>query len=72
MELPTKVRIYSQILGLSGNPGTLMGIRDEGYYELHIPSKEGEVHVVLLPVAQTGLIVAEPEPRVEPLVGVER
>ncbi len=72
MELPTKVRVYSQMLGLSGNPGTLMGVRPEGFYELHIANKEGEVHVVLLPIAQTGLIFFEPEPRVESIGDVER
>jgi len=72
MELPTKVRVYSQMLGLSGNPATLMGIRPEGYYELQIANKEGEIHVVLLPIAQTGLIFAEPEPRIETISGVER
>lgn len=71
MELPTKVGVYNQILSLSNNPGTLVGIRPEGYYELQIANK-GKIHVVLLPVAQTALVFAEPEPEVETVPDVER
>ena len=72
MELPTKVRVYNQIMALSGNPGTLVGVRAEGYYELQIANKEGEIHVVLLPISQTGLLFFDPEPEIEPVIDVER
>lgn len=71
MELPAKVGVYNQLLGLSNNPGTLVGIRPEGYFELHIANK-GRIHVVLLPIAETALVFAEPEPEVEPVAGIER
>jgi len=63
MELPSKVLVYSQILGLSGTAGTLVDIRPEGCFELRLTS-QGKLHAVLLPVTQTGIVLAEPEPEV--------
>jgi hypothetical protein len=71
MELPSKVLVYSQILGLSGTSGTLIDIRPEGCFELRLTS-QGKLHSVLLPVAQTGLVFAEPEPEVVPVENIER
>ncbi|MBZ5588656.1 MAG: hypothetical protein LAO05_08835 [Acidobacteriia bacterium] len=71
MELPSKVLVYSQILGLSGTSGTLIDIRPEGCFELRLTS-QGKLHSVLLPVAQTGLVFAEPEPEVVPVDDIER
>jgi hypothetical protein len=71
MELPSKVLVYSQILGLSGTAGTLVDIRDEGCYELRLTS-QGKLHLVLLPIAQTGLVFAEAEPEVVPVESIER
>jgi hypothetical protein len=71
MELPSKVLVYSQILGLAGTPGTLIDIRSEGCYELRLTS-QGKLHSVLLPISQTGLVFAEPEPDVEPETDIER
>ena len=71
MELPSKVLVYSQILGLSGTSGTLIDIRPEGCFELRLTS-QGKLHSVLLPVAQTGLVFAEPEPEVLPVDNIER
>ncbi|HNX49239.1 MAG TPA: hypothetical protein PLS53_05100 [Thermoanaerobaculaceae bacterium] len=71
MELPAKVMVYSQILGLSGTQGTLVTIRPDGCYELRLLS-QGRTHLVLLPVDQTGIVFAEPEPEVPPEMGIER
>jgi len=71
MELPSKVLVYSQILGLSGTSGTLIDIRPEGCYEVRLTS-QGKLHSVLLPIAQTGLVFAEPEPEVIPVENIER
>ncbi|MFH1177574.1 MAG: hypothetical protein V1750_09230 [Acidobacteriota bacterium] len=71
MELPAKVQIYSQILSLSGALGTLMAVRPEGYYELHLPS-QGKEHTVFLPVTQTGIAFVEAELEVIPTPDVER
>ena len=71
MELPAKVLVHSQILGLSGTPGILVAIRSDGSYELRLVS-QGRTHTVLLPIGAVGLIFAEPEPEV-PLEGeIER
>ena len=71
MELPTKVKVYSQILGLSGLDGTLVALRPEGCYELRLVS-QGKLHLVLLPIDQTGIVFAEPEPEVMPESDIER
>jgi hypothetical protein len=71
MELPSKVLVYSQILNLSATPGTLLHARPEGYYELTLTS-QGKLHAVLLPIAQTGIVFAEPEPEVIPAADIER
>jgi hypothetical protein len=71
MELPSKVLVYSQIMGLSGMAGTLVAIRPEGCYELRLTS-QGKLHSVLLPVGQTGIVFAEPEPEVMAEENIER
>jgi hypothetical protein len=71
MELPSKVLVYSQILDLKGMAGTLVDIRPEGCYELRLTS-QGKLHSVLLPVGQTGLVFAEPEPEVMAEENIER
>jgi hypothetical protein len=71
MELPTKVLVYSQILSLSGVAGTLVAIRPEGCYELRLVS-QGKLHLVLLPITETGIVFAEPEPEVMPESDIER
>jgi len=71
MDLPTKVFVYSSLLNLSGAAGTLMAIRSEGCYELRLTS-QGKLHAVLLPVSQTGIVVAEPEPEFGSDLEVER
>jgi hypothetical protein len=71
MELPTKVMVYSQLLNLSGTQGTLVAVRPEGCFELRLVS-QGKTHVVLLPIGQTGLVFAEPEPEVIPEAAIER
>ena len=71
MELPSKVLVYSQILGLSGTAGTLVDIRPEGCFELRLTS-QGKLHAVLLPVTQTGIVFAEAEPEVMLEDSIER
>lgn len=71
MELPAKVLVHSQILGLSGTPGTLVAIRPDGCYEFRLVS-QGRTHTVLLPVGAVGIIFAEPEPDVPPEGEIER
>jgi len=71
MELPAKVLVYSQLLNLNGTAGTLVDVRGGGSYELRLVS-QGKVHAVLLPVAGTGLVFADPEPEVQEVSNIER
>ncbi len=71
MELPSKVLVYTQIMEQSPIAGTLVDIRPEGCYELRLAS-QGKLHQVLLPISQTGIVFAEPEPDVIPEENIER
>lgn len=61
MEVPSEVLVHNQLVGLKGNAGRLLGISDQGYYELNL-SFGSNVHRVLLPIAGTALIAQEAEP----------
>ncbi len=68
MEVPNEVLVHNQLMGLKGNAGRLLGISEQGYYEINL-TFGSNVHRVLLPIAGTVLIAREAEP---PLVeGVE-
>jgi hypothetical protein len=71
MEVPAKVMVYNQLLGISGTHGLLVAVRREGMYELHLPS-QGRIHSVLLPIAQTALVWVEPETETPPERNIER
>ena len=71
MDVPAKVMVYNQLLSLSGTQGLLVTVRQEGCYELQLPS-QGKVHTVLLPIAQTALVYAEAEPEAAPEIDIER
>lgn len=61
MELPSEVLIHNDLMGLKGTAGTLLGIRDRGYYEVNLRFG-GNTHRVLLPIDRTVLIAKNPEP----------
>jgi len=71
MELPSKVFIYCGIMNLNQAPGTLVAAHPEGYYEVRL-SSQGKSHAVLLPVAATCVVIAEPEPEFEMAAEIER
>jgi hypothetical protein len=60
MELPAEVLIHNETVGIKGSKGTLLTISPHGYYEANVRFGE-RVHRVLLPIADTALIAAEPE-----------
>ena len=60
MELPAEVRVHNELLGMKGQPARLLQIGREGYYELRCVFGERQ-HRVLLPVAGTVIIGAQPE-----------
>lgn len=71
MEMPAEVLIHSELMGLKGNRGTLLSVSREGYYEVNLKFGD-KIHRVMLPVARTVLIQAEPEPPPAEGVDIER
>lgn len=70
MELPAKVLIHNQLLGLKGGRGTLLRISTEGYYELNLTFGQ-QPHRVLLPIKDTVIIHQEPEAVISPELAVD-
>jgi len=72
MELPAEVRVHNELLGLKGASARLLQVSSDGYYELRLSFGENQ-HRVLLPVATTVVIAAQPETQTEGVVSeVER
>ena len=63
MEIPAKVMIHNQVLGVKGQAGTLVSVDEGGFYEVHMPLG-GASHKILFPIAETVLIFAEPNPEI--------
>jgi len=61
VELPAEVLIHNDLLGLKRSKARLLTIAREGYYELNLNFGD-RLHRVLLPVRNTVVIGAEPEP----------
>ena len=66
MELPADVMVHNELVGMKGNPGSLLAVSDHGFYELNC-SFGDKVHRILLPIASTVLIAREPESQFEDL-----
>ena len=64
MEIPGKVSVYCPLIDAKGTAATLVAILPQGYYQVEVAIK-GNRHMMLLPVAQTAIYFAEPEPEVE-------
>jgi len=60
MEPPVEVLIHSELLGVKGREGTLLGINPSGYYEVTMIFGD-RLHRMLLPIAATALISRDPE-----------
>ena len=71
MEIPSKVAISSRILELKNQPGTLIAINDNGFYEIVMVS-QGRSHVVLFPIADTAIVFNEALPSTAADFEVER
>jgi len=65
------IKIYSDVLGAKGAKARFVKVWPEGYYEVRLESG-GKLFTTLLPIAQTVILAAEPEPEVESLDVVER
>ncbi len=70
MELPAKVLIHNELLGIKGSRGTLLAISDIGYFEVRLKFGDKR-HRVLLPIGETVVILQEPEEQAE-TIDIER
>jgi hypothetical protein len=71
VDLPVKVIIFCPTLELKNKPGRLMAISPQGYYEIWLDFADRN-HAVLLPIAGTALVVAEPNTATQQLPEIER
>ncbi|MDX1630732.1 MAG: hypothetical protein R3234_02635 [Thermoanaerobaculia bacterium] len=71
MEIPTEVLIHNELLGIKGGRGRLLDVSPHGYYEVNLKFGD-KIHRILLPIARTVLIQAEPEETAGPSLEVER
>lgn len=71
MDLPTKVQLHNQLLGMKGAQGALIMVHPEGFYEVKCVFGTN-THRVLLPIQSTAIIFREPEPEFEAGVEIER
>lgn len=70
MELPVKVLVHNETLGVKGSRGDLLSISPQGYYEVNLKFGE-KVHRVLLPIGQTVVIAHEAEVGAEERIEIE-
>jgi hypothetical protein len=71
MEIPSKVSIFNRTLEIKGKAGTLVAVRDEGYYEI-VMEVQTRNHTALFPIAETVLIFNEALPFIGAEFEVER
>lgn len=71
MEIPGKVSLYCPLIDAKGTPANLLSTNKDGYYHLEVQIK-GQVHAILVPIAQAALIFSEPEPVREEGFEIER
>jgi hypothetical protein len=71
MEIPAKVSVFNRTLEVKGKAGTLVGINDEGYYEV-ILEVQSRNHTVLFPIAETVVIFNEAMPTISADFEIER
>jgi hypothetical protein len=71
LELPVKVIIFCPTLEFKNKQGRLVAVSDNGFYEVRMDFAERN-HTMLLPIANTALIFAEPNVTGEPIPEIER
>ncbi len=71
MDLPAKILIHNELLGIKGGKGTLVAVSPHGYYEAKC-GFGGKTHRVLFPIQNTVIIFREPEQEFEPGIEIER
>jgi hypothetical protein len=71
LELPVKVIIFCPTLEFKNKQGRLVAVSDNGFYEVRMDFAERN-HTMLLPIANTALIFADPNVTGEPIPEIER
>lgn len=71
MELPVRVIIFCPTIEFKNKQGRLLAISEQGYYEVRMDFADRN-HTVLLPIADTALIFADPNITGEPIPEIER
>jgi hypothetical protein len=71
MEIPSRVRVFNRSLELKGNPGTLVAINEQGFYEIVMEMQQRN-HTVLFPINETVVIFNESAPAAPADFEVER
>ncbi len=64
MEVPGMVSFYCSLVDAKGQVAKLIAVNSEGFYHLEVTVKGG-THTMFVPVAQTALYFAKPEPNIE-------
>ena len=59
MDIPAKVYITCPSAELKKQPGTLIAVSANGFYEVHVQFGSN-THAMLLPVTETSVLYAEP------------
>lgn len=70
MEVPIKVLVHNELVGMKGTRGQLLAIH-ERHYEVTCRFGDKQ-HRILLPMQSTVLIQSDPEPVPEEVVEIER
>jgi hypothetical protein len=71
LDLPARVIIFCPTLELKNKPGRLVAISPNGFYEIWLDFSERN-HTVLVPIAGTALVFAEPNTHSTPIPEIER
>ena len=71
MELPVRVIIFCPTIEFKNKQGRLLAINEQGFYEIRMEFAERN-HTILLPIANTALIFADPNVTGEPIPEIER
>lgn len=71
MEIPGKVSVYCPLIDAKGTAAMLLAITPQGYYHLEMEIR-GRQHAMFVPIANTAMYFAEPEPEIEEGLEIER
>lgn len=71
MDLPADVQIHNELVGLKSGKGSLVAVRDQGFYEVNLTFGQ-KTHRVLLPIQNTVIIFRHPEAEFDASVEIER